>query len=160
MNTPVSTTAITAIAGAALLAGTLDILAAIIMFTSATGKSPVIVLQFIASGVFGKAAFSGDPMMPVWGTLFHYMIATGFTLLYFWLYPKTKLLRQNIFTSAVIYGIFVWAVMNLLIVPLSKTSPVPFDAARAVQAVLVLIICIGLPIAFIASRYYKRKANG
>lgn len=42
-----------------LLVGTLDITAASVQYYARTGKSPLNVLRFVASGVFGQAALSG-----------------------------------------------------------------------------------------------------
>ncbi|WP_133272023.1 hypothetical protein [Hymenobacter radiodurans] len=71
------------IAGTALLAGTLDISAAMTNFAVSTGGSPLRVLPYVASGVFGKAAFSGSPLMLVWGLVFHFSIALVFTVFFF-----------------------------------------------------------------------------
>lgn len=52
-----------------LLVGTLDISAAIINYTLSYQKNPVRVFQFIASGVFGKEAFSGNSSMIFYGII-------------------------------------------------------------------------------------------
>ena len=71
-----------------LLAGTLDILAAVIRYTIRTGNSPVRLLEFIASAVFGREeAFSGNAMMGIWGLFFHYLIAFTWTIVFFLAYP-------------------------------------------------------------------------
>ena len=61
-----------------LIAGTLDILAAIVILAK---MNAVGVLQYVASGVFGKEAFSGGTTMAIAGLIFHYIIA--FSLLSF-----------------------------------------------------------------------------
>jgi hypothetical protein len=60
------------IAWAGLLVGTLDKLSAIVNFKIATGKDPVLIFQYIASGVFGKEAYIGS-LMPVLGLIFHFI---------------------------------------------------------------------------------------
>ncbi len=50
-----------------LLVGTLDILAAFVDYYIATGKNPLIILKFIASGVFRKTALTGNGGMYAWG---------------------------------------------------------------------------------------------
>jgi hypothetical protein len=42
---------------AGAIVGTLDIVAAAIYFFQATGSNPLNVLKYVASGVFGMAAF-------------------------------------------------------------------------------------------------------
>ena len=54
----------------ALLAGTLDAAAAVVHYIIATGKNPLVIFPYIASGVFGKAAFSGESIMVFWGSCF------------------------------------------------------------------------------------------
>src|SRR5690349_16960335 len=91
-----------------LLAGTLDILAAFIHIYIKRGTSPVNILRGIASGAFGKDAFTGGWEMPLMGLLFHFIIAYSFTFLFFWVYPSIKLLSKNIFLTAIVYSIFIY----------------------------------------------------
>lgn len=137
---------------AGLLAGTMDILAAI--FILAKGKAAA-TLKFIASGVFGKAAFSGSAGMVVAGAVFHYFIATSFATGYFLAYPRLSFLRKNKWLSGVLYGVFVWSVMNLLVVPLSNAPRGPLTLESALKNMAILIVCIGLPIAWLAERFYN-----
>lgn len=80
---------------AALLAGTLDGLAAALKYIVDTGKDPMNVFRFIASGVFGSKDFEGGITMGLWGIFFHYLIATGWTVLFFIAYPRIKPLSRN-----------------------------------------------------------------
>lgn len=137
---------------AGLLAGTLDILAAILIL--AKGKA-VATLKFIASGVFGKAAFSGGAEMVAAGAFFHYFIATSFTAGYFLVYPGLPLLQKNKWMSGVFYGIFVWTLMNRVVVPLSHAPQSPFAWDSALKNMAILVVCIGLPIAWLADRFYS-----
>ena len=43
-------------------------------------------------------------------------------------------------------------VMNVIVVPLSKIGPHDFKAFAVIKALLVLIICVGLPVALIADK--------
>lgn len=135
-----------------LLVGTLDILAAAIQYYLKTGNGPAPVLKFIASGVFGPEAFSEGGAMIFYGLLFHYMIAFSFTLFFFvisLIFPA--ILKATILTG-IVYGVFVWIIMNLLVVPLSNTPEADFQWLNAGIAMLILIVCVGLPLSFIASR--------
>jgi hypothetical protein len=141
----------------ALLAGTLDIAAAMLNFYLPTGKNPVIVLEFIASGVFGKAAFAGDPMMPWYGAVFHYSIATMWTVVYFFAFPKIKILSKNWFLSGSSYAVVVWLIMTQVVLPLSNVPQIPFDLGRAAIGIAILIACVGMPISFRVSKFYRMK---
>jgi uncharacterized membrane protein YagU involved in acid resistance len=140
-----------------LLAGTLDALAAIINFYVATGKNPTIIFIYIASGVVGKQAYSYGQSIAFLGLLFHYCFAIIFSAFYFLMYPKLKFLHWNKINSAILYGIFVWIVMNLAVVPLTITHTLTFHIMKALLAVAILIICIGIPISFIASSFYNKR---
>ena len=142
----------------ALLVGTLDIAAAIIKFYIETGKGPEPIFKFIASGVFGKEAFAGGTLMIVWGAVFHFMIAFVFTLVLFLIYPVIIKWLKNKFLTGIIYGLAIWAIMNRVVLPLSLTpQPKSFDIAQAGIAALILICMIGIPVALIASHYYRKK---
>jgi hypothetical protein len=143
---------------AGLVAGTLDITAACTQYYINTGKGSGNVLRYVASGVFGKKAFTGGVPMAAWGLFFHYIIAFGLAIFFFWLFPKVKLLSKNIIVTGLLYGIFAWVVTVLIIVPLSNTPPPPpFDMRKAAIAILILMFCIGLPIALIISRYFSKN---
>ena len=97
----------TAIIKAGLLVGTLDILSAFIYVFIKTGKYiPFSILKFIASGIFGREALTGGGRMILTGLVIHYIIAFAFTILFFWLVPKVKIISRNIILSGIVYGIF------------------------------------------------------
>jgi len=54
---------------AGLLVGTLDILAALFHYYISTHKNPLNVFKYIASGVFGKKAFTSGSSMITWGVV-------------------------------------------------------------------------------------------
>jgi hypothetical protein len=135
-----------------LLVGTLDISAAFLQVYIKTGKAPWDVLKYVASGVFGKLAFTGPAIMYVWGLLFHYLLALGFTLLFFVLYMNIRLLQQHRLITGILYGLFMQALMQFVVLPLSYTTPVDFNLQKSLIAAGILIVCIGIPLAFLARR--------
>lgn len=136
-----------------LIAGTLDILAAIFILAGGNAGG---VFKYIASGALGKAALEGGSEMIALGALFHYIIALSWTTLYFLLYPKVPFLKQNKWINAIIYGIIVWTVMNLIVLPLTQIAPRTFNVSGVLKNMVILIICIGLPAALSADKFYKR----
>jgi hypothetical protein len=141
-----------------LLAGSLDILLACLQAYIMRGTSPVIVLRYIASGAFGKAAFSGGWEMPLTGLVFHFIIAYSFTTLFFLIYPHIKLLSRSVIATAIGYGIFIFVVMNLLVLPLTKIPKFTIHLDKAAMATLILIVAIGLPLSFFARRFYRDRS--
>jgi hypothetical protein len=140
-----------------LIAGTLDILAALIIYDLILQKTTSIkILQSIASGIFKKEAYSGGSQMALYGLLLHYLIALTFAWFYFTIYPYFKLLKKNTLLSGILYGIFVWIVMNLLILPtVFPALPEKHLDFPLILSILILIFCIGIPIAFITRKHYS-----
>ncbi|KRD09087.1 hypothetical protein ASE21_14655 [Flavobacterium sp. Root901] len=141
-----------------LLAGTLDILAAILVYSVILHKTTAEkILQSIASGVFKEHAYTGGAQMAFYGLLLHYCIALAFAYFYSQIYPHVPLLKKNILLSGFIYGIFIWIVMNLLVLPLvfTKLPAREFDLPFLIS-VLILVLCVGLPIAFVTKKFYHK----
>jgi len=152
-----SITIVETIIKAGLLTGSLDIAAALLQFYLRTGKSPVVVLNFIASGVFGKTAFTGEMGMAFWGLLFHFIIVFVWTMIFFLLYPKIALLAKNKIINGILFGFIIWSVMTRIILPISNTPKIPFDLIQAVIGILILMLAVGIPNSFLINKYYSQK---
>ncbi|MBI3122933.1 MAG: hypothetical protein HYZ10_00880 [Ignavibacteriales bacterium] len=140
---------------AGLLAGTLDILCALVQFYMRTGKNPAAVLKFIASGIFGKAALAGGTEMALLGLLFHFIIAFTWTIIFFFFYPQISHVTKNKIIAGLLYGLFIYAVMTRVVLPLSNTPKIPFNAVQAAIGIILLMFAVGLPISLIVSRFYS-----
>lgn len=138
-----------------LLVGTLDIIAACVSYMIKTGGNPKVVLVYIASAVFGKEAFSGGDGMAAIGLLFHYVIAFGWTVLFFIIYPFISTRIKNAWLLGVLYGIVIWSGMNLVVLPLTSLARGPMTLNGVLVAASVLIVAIGIPLSFLARRYFK-----
>ncbi len=147
---------INALVKAWLIVGTLDIIAAIIQ-TLIMGGNITRLMQYIASGVFGPASFEGGMAYAVMGLAFHYVVAFGWTMLFFIIYPRLRFAPANRLLTGIGYGIFVWFMMNRVVLPISNVKMGPFDVQRAVIAALVLIVAIGVPLSFLASKHYAKQ---
>lgn len=145
---------------ATLWAGSLDILAAFLNSYLRNKTSPGIVLQYIASGVLGEEAFSGGYATMAIGLFFHFMIAFSCTALFFVLFPRLKFLHHSILVNAVLIALVAWVVTNLAVMPLSRVEQGAFIFNRVLIAIGILIICIGLPIAVSAKRYFLKAQSG
>jgi len=144
----------------ALLVGTLDIGAAFIDFFISTGRSPFQrVLKYIASGVMGSSAFDGGPAIALLGLLLHYIIASLFTIFFFIMYRHTSFMQKHRIVSSLLYGLFIWSVMNFIVLPMSRV-PVraPFELSKVLKSVIILGLVIGLPLSFLASRYLGKTS--
>jgi hypothetical protein len=141
-----------------LLTGTLDAMAAILM---SYRIPPATIFKFIASGWFGPPAFKGGTGMIIWGLVFHYLIAAIFSIVCFLLYPGMIKIIKNKYLTGIIYGLFIWLIMNFAVLPFTNlhkgTSHI--DAIGLIKGIAALIICVGMPTALIAETFYKREAD-
>jgi hypothetical protein len=134
---------------AGVLVGILDILAAFIVRYWFTRASPVRVLQGIASGLLGPAAFTGGAATAVLGMFLHLAIAFAVAGVYYAASRRWRILVQHPIVSGVLYGVAVHWVMNQIVLPLSRlpigprTPPLSFTLAM----VVVHMLFVGLPIA-------------
>ena len=143
---------------AGLIAGTLDIFGALTVYSLILHKGPaMLILQRIATAALGKVAFKGGWAMAVCGLGFHYIIAYCFTTAYVLLYPYLPFLKKHKLTSGLLYGLFVWLVMNRIVLPRTKLLIPQFQWNSALIAMALLILFIGLPVAYITDAYYKER---
>lgn len=140
-----------------LIAGTLDMLAAITVYAFILQKTTAIkILQSIASGLFKKDAYSGGSQMALYGLLLHYFIALTFAWFYFTIYPYFTFIKRNTLLSGILYGIFVWIIMNLVVLPtVFPVLPEKHLDFPLILSILILICCIGIPIASITKKHYS-----
>ncbi len=144
------------IAVTGFIAGSLDILAAIIVYAVIQEKTTAEnILRYIASAVFGNKAFTGGTGMIFAGLLFHYLVAYIFTAIYVLLYPRISFLRKQKLLSGIAYGILVWFIMNVIVVPTAFSKPYSFTSFESLfTAMIILILMIGIPIAFLTGYFY------
>jgi uncharacterized membrane protein YagU involved in acid resistance len=102
---------------------------------------------------------TGGTRMEITGLLFHYLVALIWTLFFFIICPILKLYRTNKIITGLVYGIFVWTVMNIAVVPIAFSKPYHFDINKAWIACLILMVCIGLPVSLIIGSYFSKNGN-
>lgn len=138
-----------AIAYGALAVGVLDILDAFVFF-GLRGVAPVVILQSIASGVLGRAAYEGGPGTATLGLVLHFFIATSIVTTYVLASRRWPALARRPFIYGPIYGVLVYGVMNLLVVPLSAAAVGSKTWPVVVNGLLIHIAGVGLPSALSA----------
>ena len=136
-----------------LLAGTLDITTAVLYYLGPSSARAASMLRGIASGILGARAFDGGAATALLGLALHYLIALIWTVVFVVVFRSLGALRRHRVLTGIAYGIIVWLVMNLLVLPLSNVSRGPFELRGAVIAAIILILCIGLPISLVIGRY-------
>ena len=135
---------------AGLVAGALDILYAICVW-SLKGITAQQVLQAVASGVLGKASFSGGRGTATLGLGLHMLIALAMAAGYFMAARKWPILVRRPWAGGLVYGLLLYAAMNFAVVPLSAAEVAsPGDMTSFFLALLPHIAVVGWPIAWLA----------
>src|SRR5215213_2426396 len=139
-----------------LIAGTLDICAAFLAAWLRAGVSPVRVLHFVASGLIGRAAFSGGAKTALLGLALHFLIATGAAAVFYLASRKWLFLIERPIHFGLLYGVAVYLFMNFVVLPLSAVPQraTPTLTSRFIQ-LLIIMFCIGLPIAAVVRRFSR-----
>lgn len=138
-----------------LLVGVLDAFDAMIFSGLHGGVSPSRVWQFVASGVLGRAAFSGGMKTVLLGLLIHFLIAFVLAGIYYGASLSFPMLLRRAVLWGSIYGAAVYFVMRYIVTPLSAAPPLSFSVASLLNGVIGHALLVGLPIALIARRSQK-----
>lgn len=109
---------ISAILVGGALGGLGDILFAIGM-AIARGDTAVHLLQIVASGALGQAAFAGGPGTAALGLALHFLLSFGWAALFVLAARAMPGLVRRPLLSAVGYGVLVLLAMRLVVLPLS-----------------------------------------
>lgn len=138
-----------------LIAGTLDICAAFLTAWLRAGVGPIGLLQYVASGALGPAAFQGSIRTALIGLALHYLIATIWTTVFYLASRKWLFLIERPLQFGLLYGIAVYLFMTFVVVPLSRVTPRPATITGRTIGILTIMFCVGLPIALIVRRFSR-----
>ncbi len=106
------------------IAGTLDLIAAFITYG-------IISPKFIAAGLIGRQAISGGD--PAWtlGVLLHFLIAFSTAAVYCVSSRRLEFLKEHFLVCGMFYGVAIFLVMNLVVLPLCAFArDRPLSASR------------------------------
>lgn len=143
---------------AGFVAGTLDLLGAIFVYSVILNKiSAVKILRGIAGTALKIPPTSGGNEMIFYGIAVHYIIAFTFTIIFFIIYPYVPFFRRQKILGGLLYGFFIWMIMNLIVLKLMAAHPLPLTLKSVLIGASILMIMIGLPLSFFANKYYKTK---
>ena len=141
-----------------LLVGVLDILAAFVR-SGAGGVRPAVVLQAIASGLLGAAAFRGGVRTAALGLALHFVIAFGVAAAYYAASRWWRVLVRQPVVCGLAYGILVYVFMNQVVLPLSRVNfrTPPWSSVLIMVAIHMLFV--GLPAALAVSWSEKQRTR-
>ena len=121
----------------------MDIISAIIL-AFWRGSTATRLLQFVASGLLGPQAFQGGTATALLGLALHFVIAFTLVTIFSMARAKVSFVRQHAVSSGIIYGLAVYAVMNLVVLPLSAARPKHSMTGDLIQIGIHMFV-IGLP---------------
>jgi hypothetical protein len=143
------------IAIATAISGTLDILFAVIL-TVAFGRQIGNMLRYVASGPFPDATDMGAGGA-ILGLVVHFVLmaimAAALVLLVHWR-PR---LGDTPVRTGLAWGVLTYFAMNWLVVPLRFGTPLPPSTLSVVTQLFAHIALVGLPMAFVASGYFRPR---
>ncbi len=140
-------------------AGTLDILSAF-FFGAIKGVGPGPILRYVASGPFGDSMQAGGLAAALLGLAVHYALMAIMVALFFLAASRADIIRRQWLMSGTIYGLLIYLVMYWIVVPTRFGTFPKTDLWNTGNALFSHIVCVGLPIAFIASRMIGRSSDG
>lgn len=129
-----------------LVLGTLDLLFACTFWGVLRDVAPERILQSIAAGVQGTAAFGGGAASAALGLLCHYFIAITMVLAYAIASRRKRVLVMRPVRYGLLYGLLLYVVMNHVVVPLSNAPQptkiyLPWIVASIIMHAVLGVIC-------------------
>jgi hypothetical protein len=141
-----------AIAVGGLVAGTLDLIQASILFG---WKIPLA----IAGGLLGKGAFHGGAGTYMLGVLLHFIIAFSVTTIYYVASDRLTFMLDHPLVCGLLFGMAVELVMSYVVLPLSALhARGPYRLHDILLGLIVHMLVIGLPVAY-SIRWFTRRSR-
>lgn len=147
------------IALGALTVGVLDGLDAIAVW-ALRGVGPQRVFQGIAAGLLGPGAFELGAPAAALGLALHFLIATVVVAVYVLASRALPALLRRPVICGASYGVGVWLVMNLAVIPLAFDRAPRFSAAMVANGLFAHVFLVGLPAAWAARRAARSTGTG
>jgi hypothetical protein len=146
------TGALQAIAWGGAACAILDGVAATVQFTL-IGISPLRIWQGVASGLLGERAFRQGWVSGGLGLLLHFVIAFVAATVFVEVCLLVPFFARVYWIAGPLYGVAVFLVMNLVVVPLSARPKRPASSRAIAVQVIIHILFVGFPIALATNRF-------
>lgn len=151
-NAKKSSEVLTAVLLCGIVAATIDIYVASIMYS----RSPAYIMQSIPCGLLAKETFEGGIWTMVLGAILQEAMGILIAVVYFVVSKSLPALRGRWILSGLAYGVVIYFVMNYLVLPLSawKTTR-HFTWASFIENMAAMLL-FGLTVAFFCRRLAVR----
>ncbi len=141
---------------ATLVAGTLDILAAITM-TLLYGRDPMGMLRYVGSGPFPGATDMGTAGSLL-GLAVHFALMAIMAAVFVLAAGRIRALWQKPVLWGALYGVATYVVMNLLVVPWRFDRPLPSRLETIGPQLAFHVFLVGIPIALVAAKHFRSRS--
>lgn len=139
---------------AGLAVAVLDGLFAVVLYVVVLHVTTVArVFQSIATGLLGKASYSGGAATVALGVACHLTVAFGWTILFYLASRRISAAREwmrsnaGVLVVGLAYGMFVWLAMNFVVIPISRATPTPVANWRFWAMLAWHAVGVGVPVA-------------
>ena len=141
------------------IAGTLDITYACVS-NAQYGKTPLWVLQSVATGWLGSEAFSSGPVGALLGLVSHYSILMVAATVYFIVSRQFPVLRTRAVACGAVFGALVYLFMNFVVLPLSAFPyKLSYPPLRLIEGLMSHALFVGIPIALCIRRWASPRLD-
>jgi hypothetical protein len=140
-----------AILYATLVVGLLDATDGVV-FLGLHGQNPIQVLQYIASSLLGARSVSGGLATAGVGLVVHFAVSLVVATIYILASRRIAMLRTQWVPLGLLFGAAVWAVMNLVLLPLTAVAHSPITTAALANGIIGHALFVGLPSAFFTKK--------
>lgn len=116
------------------------------------------LLQFVASALVGPDAFNGGNATAMLGLILHFLIAFTVVTVFYFAQHQLAWLRRHAVAAGIAYGAVVYAMMNLVVLPLSAAHPRHALWPDLIQIAIHMFV-IGLPTSLLIRRFSGANAR-
>lgn len=149
-------TSLPLVVGGGLLVAVFDAVFACTWWAIAAGVGPMRILQSIGAGLLGEASFAGGWRSAAIGAAAHCFIAICMVGAYVFATSRLPVLMRRPLRWGVAYGLFLYALMNFVVVPLSAAPRNDLPAAWIAASIAVHGL-IGIACALFARRALRNQ---
>src|SRR5262249_10926957 len=113
----------------------------------------IVVLQYIASGSIGVSAFEGGTGTAMLGVFFHLIVSFAVAAIFILSADRIPPLPPYVTPAALLYGVGIWIVMHLIVIPLSVAPAVPSPTVPyLIEEIIEHSLFVGLPLGILVRR--------
>ena len=138
-----------AIIAGGFIAGTIDIGAAVAL----NHIGPITILHAIASGILGKASYSGGLNTALFGLVLQWAMSLIIAAIFVLAASRLPVLRLRWLAMGLAYGVGIFVVMTFVVVPLSASFPKNPPKLPGAAEQFAAMLLFGAIISYCAKRF-------